>query len=274
MLNENYHIAVPTAFYNDETLNVEGTISHIKYLYRQGVRSVFVCGSTGEQHSLSLSEKIELLDAVNKNRELTSNMEIIFGVASIRQKEAELLAKHVSETNIAAIMIGYPPYIRPSQEEAFHYTKSLVTISGKYAILYNNPGRTGFDLQVDTINKLARMKEVIGIKEAGDKNKIEKLRIDSDKHFYIYAGGEQDLEANVKHGFNRLSSIAGNVAPIEIENWFEALLKGQDLEGQEKQKVENVLKRVYSGTPLINLREELNSQGAMLGTSRSPIGNQ
>ncbi|MFB1098091.1 dihydrodipicolinate synthase family protein [Terribacillus sp. JSM ZJ617] len=272
MLNEIFHIAVPTAFYDDETLNVEGTIHHIENLYQKGVRSVFVCGTTGEQHSLSLSEKLELVEAIDTNNELTNNMEIIFGVASVRQKEAEELAKYISKTNITAIMIGYPPYIKPSQEEAFNYTKSLVSISGKDVILYNNPARTGFDLEVDTINKLLSMKNIIGIKEAGEKTKIQKLKIESDKQFYIYAGGEQGLEDSVRHGFNRLSSIAGNLAPAEIKTWFETLLKNEELKGEEIYKVENALKKVYSGTPLVNLKKELNSQGEDLGVCRSPLG--
>ncbi|MGG1595542.1 dihydrodipicolinate synthase family protein [Terribacillus saccharophilus] len=274
MLKEEYHIAVPTAFYSDESLNVEGTINHIKHLYQKGVRSVLVCGSTGEQHSLSLGEKLILLEAIGKEQELVNNMEIIFGVASIRQKEAEELAKHISKTNIAAILIGYPPYIKPSQEEAIRYTEKILSSSKKQAILYNNPARTGFDLEVDTINKLLNLKNIIGIKEAGEKSKIEKINIESDKQYYIYAGGEQGLEDKIAHhGFNRLSSIAGNLDPEGIRNWFEVLLKGQNHRGEELEEMKNLLDTIYAGSLLVNLKKELNSRGEDLGVCRSPLGN-
>ncbi|PAF18572.1 dihydrodipicolinate synthase family protein [Terribacillus saccharophilus] len=273
MLNEVYHIAVPTAFYSDESLNVEGTINHIKNLYQKGVRSVLVCGSTGEQHSLSLDEKLILVEAIEKEEELINNMEIIFGVASIRQKEAVELAKHISKTNIAAILIGYPPYIKPSQEEAIRYTEKIVSASKKYAILYNNPGRTGFDLEVETINKLLNIENIIGIKEAGEKTKIKNIKLENDKQYYIYAGGEQGLEDKTAHGFNRLSSIAGNLDPVGIRNWFEVLLKGENHREEELEKVKNVLNIVYTGSPLVNLKKELNSQGEDLGVCRSPLGN-
>ena len=59
-----YHIAVPSAFYDNEDLNTEATLQHIQNLYDQGVKSVMVCGTTGEQHSLSLAEKLQLFESL------------------------------------------------------------------------------------------------------------------------------------------------------------------------------------------------------------------
>lgn len=92
VLNEDYQVAVPTAFYEDETLNLKATLQHIDYLATQGVQSVLVGGSTGEQHSLTLLEKLQLLDALKKLN-MYNDLEIVFGVSSIRQKEAEILAQ-------------------------------------------------------------------------------------------------------------------------------------------------------------------------------------
>ncbi|MBY8910837.1 dihydrodipicolinate synthase family protein, partial [Salinicoccus roseus] len=117
MLKENFHVAVPTAFFEDESLDIKGTMDHIRNLKGQGVKSVLVSGTTGEQHSLNLQEKLEMVEALESEGTLVDDMEIIFGVASIRQKEAEQLAKVVGETKIAGVMLGYPPYIRPSQAE-------------------------------------------------------------------------------------------------------------------------------------------------------------
>ena len=64
LVNE-YHIAVPTAFYDNEDLNTEATLQHIRNLYDQGVKSVMVCGTTGEQHSPDVGGEIA---AVEKHR--------------------------------------------------------------------------------------------------------------------------------------------------------------------------------------------------------------
>jgi 4-hydroxy-tetrahydrodipicolinate synthase len=119
MLKEKIHIAVPTAFFEDESVNIQGTIDHIRDWYKQGVKSVLVSGSTGEQHSLSLKEKMEIINRLVSEEELIHNMEILFGVSSIRQKEAEELAKKIRTTKISGILLGYPPYVLPTQEDDF-----------------------------------------------------------------------------------------------------------------------------------------------------------
>lgn len=274
MLTEKVHIAVPTAFFEDETLHIQGTINHIKNLYKQGVKSVLVSGTTGEQHSLNLQEKMDLLNSLELEEELMNNMEILFGVASIRQKEAEELAKKIRHTKIAGIMLGYPPYVVPTQEEALVYTKRMIHLSNKPTILYNNPNRTGFDLSEDSIIQLSKMNLVVGIKDAGNKEKVEQIKNGLHKNsLYFYAGGEEDLEEKVSYGYDRLSSIAGNVAPSEISQWFQQLLLQQKISKQEHEKIEKIIEHVYQENAIVNLKKIINHKGIAMGTCRSPIGN-
>ncbi|MFP3846179.1 dihydrodipicolinate synthase family protein [Priestia filamentosa] len=274
MLQETFHIAVPTAFFKDESLNIQGTINHIRYLYTQGVKSVMVSGTTGEQHSLTVKEKIDILNALVLEEELINNMEIIFGVSSIRQLEAEELAKSIRHTNIAGILLGYPPYIVPTQEEAMIYTKRIIDLSQKPTILYNNPKRTGFDLSLESIIELSKIGLVMGVKEAGNKEKIALLKKDIKRaDFYFYAGGEVQLEERVLQGFDRLSSIAGNLFPIECKQWFDKMLTNQKITEQERKKIDLIMKQVYQGNPIVNLKEMINQKGILLGICRSPIGN-
>ena len=273
MLKEGFHIAVPTAFSQDESLNVQGTIEHIRYLFNQGVKSVLVCGSTGEQHSLNLKEKLTLLKAVSKEEDLITNMEILFGVSSIRQVEAVELAQAVRETKIAGILLGYPPYLLPSQEDALRYSEKIIEASSKPTIIYNNPKRTGFDLSVESVIQLSKMEKVIGIKEAGDKARVKQLKEYVKDDFHYYAGGEIDLEDKVKQGYNRLSSITGNLYPTEIKNWFFYLLEGHQSLKNESEEINVLIDKVFIGSPLVNLKKGINEKGIEMGICRSPIGN-
>ncbi|MGE7760293.1 dihydrodipicolinate synthase family protein [Peribacillus sp. NPDC097895] len=273
MLKETFHIAVPTAFFEDESVNIQGTIDHIRDLYKQGVKSVLVSGSTGEQHSLNLKEKIEIINSLVLAEELINNMEILFGVSSIRQKEAEELAKKIRTTKISGILLGYPPYVLPTQEEALVYTKTIINLSNKPTILYNNPKRTGFNLSVNSIIELSKIELVVGLKEAGNKEKVGLLKNDINRNnFHFYAGGEVELEEKVLQGFDRLSSIAGNISPMEISQWFNKMLTKKNITQQERVKIETIIQQVYQGSPLVNLKKSINQKGIPMGICRSPVG--
>ena len=167
-LANDFHIAVPTAFYENEDLNTEATLQHVMHLYGQGVKSVLVCGTTGEQHSLSLAEKLQLLESLDAASFLPDDLEILFGVASIRQKEALQLAEKVNASpKISGVLLDFPPYILPSQKEAKLYVEAIAKVIDKPIILYNNPRRTGFNLELDTFAELIKLPNIIGIKDAG-----------------------------------------------------------------------------------------------------------
>jgi len=273
LLKEAFHIAVPTAFFPDESLNIDGTIEHIRYLINQGVKSVLVCGSTGEQHSLELKEKLVLLEALMNEKYLNNHdIELLFGVAAVRQQEAPELAHALKETRIDGILLGYSPYLLPSQKEALIYSEMIIEASQKTTILYNNPVRTGFDLSIESILHLSSHQNVIGIKEAGDKNKVHRLQ-EHLNDFYYYAGGEVDLKDKIAIGFNRLSSISGNLYPREIRNWFYSLINEASLPSLEQKNLDFLIDTIFSGSSIVNIKRELNSKGIRMGVCRSPLGN-
>lgn len=270
-LEQMYHVAVPTVFDEAEELDVKATIQHIEYLQKEGIKAVLVCGSTGEQHSLSFAEKCLLLNAIEEANSLNNDLEILFGVASIRQKEAVKLAQLANKkVNIAGILVGFPPYIIPTQEEAVAYVTTIAAQYDKPIILYNNPKRTGFNLEFSSLLKLTELPNIIGLKEAGDEQRVPQLKAQIVKPFYFYAGGELNLSEKVHLGFNRLSSISGNLYPLAIKEWFNALLQGEKIDFH----LENEIKQIFEGSPIAYLKKQItNKEGLCMGVPRKPLGN-
>ena len=273
LVNE-YHIAVPTAFYDNEDLNTEATLQHIRNLYDQGVKSVMVCGTTGEQHSLTVAEKLQLLKSIDAATFLPDDLEIIFGVASIRQKEALQLAEKVNASaKINGVLLGFSPYILPSQKEARLYVEAIAKVIEKPIILYNNPRRTGFNLELDTFAELIRLPNIIGIKDAGGSARIPELISVADKKIYVYAGGEIDLDKKIALGANRLSSMAGNLYPSEVEAYFTDLLRGR-ADKIKNAGIEEKIHNVFSDNPIIYIKNEITKHTQIdMGIARSPLGN-
>lgn len=273
-LSNDFHIAVPTAFYDNEDLNTDATLQHIMQLYGQGVKSVMVCGTTGEQHSLSLAEKLQLLKSIDAASLLPDDLEILFGVASIRQKEALQLAEKVNACpKISGVLLGFPPYILPSQKEAKLYVEAIAKVIDKPIILYNNPRRTGFNLELDTFAELIKLPNIIGIKEAGDSTRIPELISAADKKIYVYAGGEVELDKKVALGATRLSSMAGNLYPKEVEAYFLDLLHGHADETKNA-RIEVKIHNVFAKNPIIYIKNEITKHTQVnMGIARSPLGN-
>lgn len=272
-LKHHYHIAVPTAFHQNEDLNLEATFAHIQYLNKLGIKSVLVGGSTGEQHSLSLNEKFELIDYLS-SLQVDSDFEFIFGVSSIRQVEAQQLALKISKVpQISAILIGYSPYVLPTQKEALSYTTAIIEAANKQAIIYNNPLRTGFDLSIDSYMELVNNQLVVGIKEAGDPRKVLQLNEAINRPLHYFAGGEEDLKQKIGLGYNALSSIAGNLFPNEVKCWFDSLLANENTQYDDALKYK--IDKLFEQSPLPLIKNEISKiENIDFGICRSPIGNE
>ncbi|KAF1295104.1 dihydrodipicolinate synthase family protein [Enterococcus sp. JM4C] len=272
-LMNNYHIAVPTSFDKNEDLNIEATFAHIQYLNKLGIQSVLVCGSTGEQHSLSLNEKLELIDHLSSLK-VTPDFELIVGVSSIRQIEAQQLAAKISKVpQISAILIGYSPYILPTQSEALHYTTSIIEAANKQAIIYNNPLRTGFDLSIESYKSLINNHLISGLKEAGDPKKILELKDVIDRPLHYFAGGEKELEHKINLGYNGLSSIAGNLYPNEVKQWFDSLLKNELT--HDYHSLKNKIDKLHEKSTLPFIKNEISrTEKIDFGICRTPLGDQ
>lgn len=266
-----FQVAVPTAFNADESLNVDATIAHIRYLAHHGVDSVLVSGSTGEQHSMTLTEK-QTLAAALEHAELPPALEIVFGVASIRQREAVALAATVAQQHrINGILLGFPPYILPTQQEASNYVQAIIVAAERPTILYNNPHRTGFNLELTTLRQLVRLPQVVGIKEAGDPERVPTIRTMVPDDFAIYTGSELDLPRRVELGYDHLSSISANLYPEAMGAWFTALRHG----GQDVDPLlQRELSALHSGSVLTFVKERISAQeGIAMGRPRGPLGN-
>ena len=276
-IKQTLHVAVPTAFDQNEQLDCQQTIAHLLHLQIQGIRSFLICGSTGEQHSLTLAEKINLIDALACEKRFCKDIELLFGVAGIRYQKTEQLATYIAQTPIiAGIVLGFPPYICPTQSEAVAYAKGLIVAAKKPVILYNNPRRTGFDLSDESLYVLAKDPSVVGLKEAGDIKRIPAIKPNLSNDFRFYAGGEQDLLQKVQLGFTGLSSIAGNLCPQDIIHCWQHLEVTKHINVNDPAWLSVTATATGDQTHKISylpwLKTQLSNQQIKFGFCRSPLG--
>ncbi|WP_139999782.1 dihydrodipicolinate synthase family protein [Paenibacillus paridis] len=262
-----FHIAIPTPFQENESLYLEGFDPIIHYLRENQIDALLVSGSTGEQHSLSIEERLEIIHYFNRKH--FQGVEFIFGVASVRTRDAVKLVQALESSVFDIIMIGFPPYIKPTQQEAILYVDELLKHTTKEVILYNNPSRTGFDLSPEALHDLInRHTNILGFKEAGDVHRHKDTIFPSS--FVRFAAGDLNLVSNLTiNGCNGLSSMVGNVFPKELKQIYDALLESRVVDVDE---IARMITEVTQGQTIVNIKKYYNQLGLSIGGCRSPLG--
>jgi len=105
---KNLNVAIPTPFNEDESLFLEGFDPIVEHLKNNGINSLLICGTTGEQHSLSIDERIQIIEYFSQRK--FDDIELMFGVSATRTSDAIKLIEKIEKTHIHSILIGFPPY--------------------------------------------------------------------------------------------------------------------------------------------------------------------
>jgi len=224
-----FSIAMVTPFADNGNLNVEVIPSIIDYYKKKNVPSLLISGTTGEQHSMTIEERITLFKHVK--REAKNDFLLYGGVSAVQTKDAITLATTAEEVGLDGIMLGFPPYLRINQEEAFHYVAKICTTTSLPIMLYNNPPRTGFNLNVETLVRLVNdYPQIIALKEAGDPANIRVVKERLGSTFIVLTGSDQTIVEDAEQGVNGISSVLGNIFPTEIHEIIK-LTRSGDIDG-------------------------------------------
>ncbi|WP_336183241.1 dihydrodipicolinate synthase family protein [Bacillus sp. 205(2023)] len=262
---KNFNVAIPTPFYENESLFLEGFDPIVEYLRNNGIDSLLICGTTGEQHSLSINERIQIIEHFNQQK--FEDIELMFGVSSIRTSDARKLIEKIEKTNIDVILLGFPPYIKPTQQQAIYYVDELLSHTSKEVVLYNNPARTGFDLSQKALKDLvSRHPNIIGLKEGGDVHRHQQTNLSKD--FIMFAAGDVNFLELINNGCNGLSSMVGNVYPREVKEAFNNLLENKPV---NLNKLNDLINEVTNNQPIVNIKAHYNKVGIKIGNCRSPL---
>ena len=260
------HVAVPTPFHPDERLHVEGFAPIIAHLNAQGIDSLLICGSTGEQHSLTIEERIRIISYFNE--QAFPGVELLFGVAAVRTTDAVRLVQALEDSVFSGLLIGFPPYVLPTQQQAVRYVEELLRHTTKPVVLYNNPPRTGFELGSDTLHELVnRHAQIVGIKDVSDIRRHQPSAWPSS--FLWFAAGDKELADRIRHGCNGLSSITANLYPGEMKQAFADLVAGHPGDTAE---LNRWIAEANQGQAVVQVKMHYHKLGMIQPICRAPLG--
>lgn len=266
-----FSVAMITPFSINGELYLEAIPSLVNYYKKHDVPSLLISGTTGEQHSMTIDERSSLFRAVKK--EAGNDLRLYGGVAAVQTKDAIKLAISAEEAGMDAIMLGFPPYLRINQQEAFSYVERICSATTLPIMVYNNPPRTGFDLQSETLIKLARkFPQIVAFKEAGDTSSVPIIKKLLNPSFTVLSGSDLDIFRDAKIGFDGITSIMGNVFPKEIQKIVATIQSGKEEEAKKQfNDIQHFMKTIIEMGTLRPIKYLLEKKNIKAGICREPL---
>jgi 4-hydroxy-tetrahydrodipicolinate synthase len=183
----------------------------VEWHIKAGTHGLVAAGTTGEAGTLSQAEKLLVIKTViDQTKE---RLPVIAGTAMNATKDCITLTQQAMELGAHAALIMTPAYIKPTQEGLYlHYTRIAEAVPMPI-ILYNVPGRTACDLLPETVAKLAKISNIVGIKEAtGQMTRLQQILRLSEGSIDVYSGDDLTAAQWMMAGAKGVISVTANVA--------------------------------------------------------------
>lgn len=182
------------------------------------------CGTTGETPTLSDEEHMALIARCVKTA--AGRIPVIAGAGSNRTATAIRYAQHAQKAGADGILTVVPYYNKPSQEGIYQHFKAIHDASDIPMVLYNVPGRTVAQIEVDTMCRLAELPRIVGIKDATvDLCRPLEMRLRIGDDFCLLSGEDGTIAAYLAQGGKGCISVTANIAPklcAELHNAWQA----------------------------------------------------
>ena len=184
----------------------------VQWQIDQGTETVVPCGTTGESPTLSHEEHMrvtELCIEVAKGK-----VPVIAGAGSNSTSEAVSLARHAKQAGADAVLVVTPYYNKPTQEGLYQHFEAIHDAAEIPIVIYNIPGRSIVDMSVETMARLAKLPNIVGVKDAtADLARPAKTRAAIDADFTQLSGEDATIVPFLAQGGHGCISVTANVAP-------------------------------------------------------------
>jgi 4-hydroxy-tetrahydrodipicolinate synthase len=204
-------VALITPMKQDGAVDEKAYQDFVDWQIKEGTQGVIPVGTTGESPTLSHDEHrrvVEIAIGVAKGR-----VPVIAGAGSNSTEEAIDLTRHAKEAGADAALIVTPYYNKPTQEGLYLHFKAIADSVDLPIIIYNIPGRSIVDMSVDTMARLAKHKNIVGVKDCTALNRPIQQRLAIGEDFCQLSGEDGTVLSFMAAGGHGCISVTANVAP-------------------------------------------------------------
>lgn len=234
-------VALNTPFTKDEDIDLDATKKVVRYFKQKGIKSLYVCGSTGEGFLLDDTERMKVVEAACE--EACSDMNIIVHVGTASTRRSAQLAKHAQSAGADAVSAVPCVYYHLGEESVYRHWTGITEASDLPFFIYNIPQLTSFNLSMPLFNRMLENEKVCGVKCSSDPaHDIMRFKQAGGDNFIVFNGPDEQYLAGRIMGAD--AGIGGTYGAMpELYLKLDQLIEQKEFE--KAQKVQGII------TPLV-----------------------
>jgi 4-hydroxy-tetrahydrodipicolinate synthase len=211
--------------FRDGAVDEDAFVRLVERQIEGGVHGLVPAGTTGESATLSHDEHRRVVELCVTTA--AGRVPVIAGAGSNSTTEAIELTRHAKAVGADAVLMVTGYYNRPSQEGLFRHYEAVSAAVDMPVVVYNVPGRTAVDVTNETLERVAKLPNIIGVKDAsGDVARVSQQKLVCGEDWLLLSGDDPTALGYMAHGGHGCISVTSNVAPGACAQFFDACLAG------------------------------------------------
>ena len=242
-----------------------------KALIDSGSDGLVITGTTGERPTITDEEQLDLFTAVREA--IGKKATIIAGSGGNCTRESIAMTAAAAKRGVDAALLVVPYYNKPMQEGMYQHFKAIAASTDLPCILYNVPGRTVVNITPETVIRLSKIDNIIGIKEAsGNLEQIAKIIQGTRKDFLVWSGNDSDTFPVMAMGGYGVISVASHLVGKQIQEMIQQIVKGKMKEAAATQmRLLPLINALFIVSNPMPIKYALNHVGFNVGKPRLPL---
>jgi 4-hydroxy-tetrahydrodipicolinate synthase len=262
--------AIVTPFANGK-VDYESLGKLIELQIKNGIKVLVPCGTTGESATLTYEEHDQVIRFCVK--QANRRVKILAGTGSNSTDEAITLTQYAKEAGADGALLITPYYNKPTQEGMYLHFKKIAETVDIAQVLYNVPGRTSVNLLPETVIRLSKVKNIVGIKEAsGNLEQVSQIVQNTDQNFTLLSGEDSLTFPILALGGKGVISVVSNIIPADVAAMVTAFEKGELRQAREQHfKMFELMKAMFIETNPIPVKTAMAMMGLCSAEMRLPL---
>ncbi len=266
------YTALITPFTKEGTFDEDAFKDLIEFQIKSGINGLVPCGTTGESPTLSHAEHDRVIQLTVETT--AGRVPVIAGTGSNATSEAIQLSQHAEKSGVDAVLLVNPYYNKPTQQGLYLHFKAIADSISIPCVLYNIQGRSGVNLETETLARLAaECSNITTVKEAsGNLQQMKDVIASTDSNFHVISGDDNMTLSLIEAGGKGVISVASNLIPDKIVSMVNLALEGKFTEARVKEaQLADFFKTMFIETNPIPIKTAMAMRGWCEEVFRLPM---